>query len=420
MEKHLPYSHSALVDVGRAVIEACKKYDRYGYKSYHSMLIRKMRNPHIHYKISDPMKPFMKTGYYSAKRLRLDAIKLNMPILPLTPKHIYKRMYPPLPSRNIDHMLWELTTKVLYETYVGNIQINEYPELFMEQIYRYNMTEADIVALWGRPAYHFLGEPSPPYSLADEDFDTYVSLGLNAAEMAAILHLDDSFLNYLLETNDLQLLAHACQLLTVPYDDHPLIYWDGISPRTIPQTRHRFSIDNIGHLREAIYPVHEAITISGHTFPSGRRRSMMELLTDPLIFQALSTHKLAPIPFARLCGANLHNMHTLIHPTLNVVVQRYDRNHKYRDAVSFVKASGLPRSEWSRNLPNVPINLGLKVVSQDYYYPMKDGLYWMGYNLRTYQMGIFTITGSSPRITYGNINEITKYWKNMYKNPNCK
>lgn len=189
--------------------------------------------------------------------------------------------------------------------------------LTLDVIGRYRLTIPELPYLLGikylapwRDRLHLIDHTFPPHKIP------YLNrLGCTSGELMNLYQPEGSLLELRdfigIETQDLYY-----RLLFAPYDDHNLMFdaeayqtketrlpWLGVHRHT------RLTLDQLGYIRNRMYPYYEELTVEAngelYHFPEGRRRSFLELATDPRVYKALENDEINVVDIAHMQGMGL-------------------------------------------------------------------------------------------------------------------
>jgi len=300
------------------------------------------------------------------------------------------------------------------------------PDPFLADIERFNLDVLDVNYLWGVGAWQVLGRPTVTPGFIEADLQLFSSLNLNAGEVNALLSPDVGYAeNMMFEGADRSnpvahvpnaiTIANVLLLLTVDYDQHPLVFWDGVSPihgKRIPAFG---PLWNIQHIRDQMYPLVSELTIGEHTFPAGRRRSVYSILMDPAIQSAIVDGRLHPLHAVRLCGCALYTYFGMLHPYINVPYARFSTAgnfdnlmHAWETMESEDYYKMVDDGGYSREFTG-------KYKTYPYYAKIVPYLRLILEAMSDYQLEKITSSGSVPQISYAESNNFYNFCFNWKK-----
>ena len=229
---------------------------------------------------------------------------------------LYSRVLMPPPNLKLDHVAYAVTYQLgrmmmMYApSYKGHVlDILERSRLtYIEQRALFRHAYTDDIA--NNVIKHTNTRPIPPSLIPNLHHSN-----LRAAELYTILYPQDNVLSGLglSDISGETLAAYAATYLT-PYDLHPLLFPSDDNEETFSFTKHKHTIglprlDEAQSLRDTLQPFFSEAVVSvgdeDYLFPAGRRRSLYEIATDPVILQSLREDKLDIYHIAHMCGFSM-------------------------------------------------------------------------------------------------------------------
>lgn len=185
-------------------------------------------------------------------------------------------------------------------------------------IHKYRMTTDEVALLLNIrhlapfiPLIHVDDYPLPQHYLP-----LLSHLRCTSGEVMNIMRPQSSVMHFT-DLSDTQDLTY--RLMMTPYNDHQYMFnatANQPKEERIPYIGDRadrnLKLDELSFFRGRLYPYYEGMAIGSYTFPEGRRRSFLEIATDPEFYKALERDELTVLDIAHMQGMNLGQFKTLI------------------------------------------------------------------------------------------------------------